>query len=88
MRKYRLEGGPSPSSYLGSKWFFMKLVLVVLAYSVFTGAEQSHYLGWLIAGYLVGTTSASMKTLLSLRRLWPIQEAITDWSIVDEKLGK
>lgn len=86
LQKYRLDGGPDLSSYVGTKWFFMKVVIAVLAVCIIVENGPQKYMGWLLVGYLIGTVSASLKSLMSLKRLWPIQDAITNWSIVSERL--
>ena len=87
MQRYRGDGGPTLASYLGTRWFAMKTLLAFLAAWVLLSGTPPRELGWLLIGYLFGNVSASLKTTLSLKRLWPIQEQIVDWSIVEQRLS-
>lgn len=75
------------SSYMGIRWFILKVVLIILVSAMMLSEDRVLQIaGFIIAGYLIGIIGASLRSYIVAKRNWAFQKELIDWDKVEAKL--
>jgi hypothetical protein len=79
------NNGIQLSSYMGFRWFFLKVVIIIFALSFLL---MKNYViriyGAVMLGYLLGVVVADVRRYIVLKIRWEIQKEFIDWNKVEE----
>ena len=64
----------------------MNIILALVIALILWIDAYPRQLGWILAGFVVGSITTTVKKFLLLQRLWFIHERIVDWDAVDRTL--
>ena len=73
------------SSYVGSKWFITKFIILIMSvFMVLHKLWQVNIGGYVLIGYLSGMMIATVRFFIVSNRMWEFQKEVIDWGKVEK----
>ena len=79
--------GPKFNSYMGTKWFISKFIIVFVSVVMVLRKDKVVNIGgYVLFGYFLGMVLANIRSFVVSKRMWEIQKEFLDWEKIEEVL--